>query len=415
MYRISTNLPNDNMQFYARTREYELNQIQNRIASQSRIQNLRDDPVSAAHATRHQSYLARLERYAENIEYAQTNYRVTEGYMREGVDILQRIREIGVQGANGTYSAEDRAYMANEVDQLLNELAEIANARNAEGRTIFSGSESRSQPFRIIRGNVEGVDGQRITNVQYTGDIGERNAEVMDGSTVPLNIPGNQVFWAENQQVYSSVNASAYQVPEDTSIFVDGVEVELNAGDNIYAVMSKINDSDAAVEARLDPVRDSLVLQTTAPHQLWLSDGQDGRVLRDLGVLVDREGGPPNNIAPSADVFGGSVFDMVISLRDNLYANDTIDTGGSALKGIDSALDNMLAKVGEIGARDTRLGFTLRRTEREMPEVTDHLSQEVDVDMTEALTELRMMEYTHQAAIGTAGRVLQTTLLNFLR
>ncbi len=408
-------MPNDNMQFFARNREYELNQIQNKIASQSRIQNLRDDPVSAAHATRHKSYLTRLERYTENIEYARTNYRVTEGYMREAVDVLQRIREIGVQGANGTYTAEDRAYMANEVDQLLNELAEVANARDAEGRTIFSGSESRSLPFRVVRGNVEGVDGRRITNVQYTGNIGERNAEVMDGATVPLNVPGNQVFWAENQQIYSSVNASAYQVPEDTSIFLDGVEVQLTGGDNINAVISKINDSDAAVEARLDPVRDSLVLQTTAPHQLWLSDGEDGRVLRDLGVLVDREGGPPDNIAPSADAFGGSVFDMVIALRDNLYADDTIDTGGSALKGIDSALDNMLAKVGEIGARDTRLGFTLRRTEREIPEVTDHLSQEVDIDVTEALTELRMMEYTHQAAIGTAGRVLQTTLLNFLR
>ena len=415
MYRISTNLPNDNMQFHARNREYELNQIQNKIASQRRIQNLRDDPVSAAHATRHQSYLTRLERYVDNIEYAQTNHRVTEGHMREAVDIMQRIRELGVQGANGTYSAEDRAYMANEMDQLLTELTEIANARNGEGQTIFSGSKSRSLPFRVIRGNVEGIEGQRITDVQYTGDIGERKAEVGDGNYVSLNFPGNQVFWAENQQVYSSVNASSYQVPEDAGIYIDGEEIQLSAGDNIYAVISKINDSKAAVQARLDPVRDSLVIETTSPHQLWMNDGQDGRVLRDLGILVDREGGPPDNVSPSADGFGGSVFDMVIAMRDNLYANDSIDTGGSALKGIDKALDNMLAKVGELGARDTRLGFTLRRTEREIPETTDHISQEVDIDVTEALTELRMMEYTHQAALGTAGRILQPTLLQFLR
>jgi len=408
-------MPNDNMQFFARQREYDLNQVQNKIASQQRIQNLRDDPISAAHATRHQSRLVRLERYVDNIEYAQTNYRVTEGYMRQAVDVLQRVRELAVQGANGTYSAEDKAYMANEVDQLLTELTELANARNGEGQTIFSGTKSRTQPFRVIRGNVEGVDGQRITDVQYIGDIDAREAEIADGTHIPLNIPGNQVFWAENQQVYSSVNASSYQVPEDTSIYIDGEEINLTAGDNVYAIISKINDSDAAVQARLDPVQQSLVVETTAPHQLWLSDGQDGRVLRDLGVLVDREAGPPENVAPTADRFGGSVFDMVISLRDNLYANDTIDTGGSALKGIDKAMDNMLGKLGELGARDTRLGFALRRTEREIPETTDHISQETDVDMTEALTELRMMEYTHQAAIGTAGRILQTSLLNFLR
>ena len=415
MYRISTNLPNDNMQFYARRREYDLNQVQNKIASQNRIQNLRDDPVSAAHATRFQSYQTRLERYVENIEYAQSNYRVTEGYMREAVDIMQRVREIGVQAANGSYSAEDRAYMANEVDQMLNELAELANARNGEGQTIFSGSKSRTQPFRIVRGNVEGADRQRITDVQYIGDIAERTAEVADGNRVSLNMPGNQVFWAENQQVYSGINASSYQVSEDTSIFVDGQEVRLSAGDNIYAVMSKINESDAAVEARLDPVQDSLVLETTQPHQLWLSDGEDGSVLSDLGVLNDRGGAPPNNVASAADQFGGSLFDMVISLRDNLYQNDQIDVGGSALKGIDSALDNLLTRVGELGARDTRLDFTLRRTEREIPEIADQLSQEVDIDVTEALTELRMMEYTHQAAIGTAGRILQRTLLDFLR
>ena len=56
MQRISTNMPNDDMQFHARMRESSLNRLQNQIASQSRIQNLRDDPTGAAHATRHASF-----------------------------------------------------------------------------------------------------------------------------------------------------------------------------------------------------------------------------------------------------------------------------------------------------------------------------------------------------------------------
>ena len=79
MYRISSNLTNDNAQYHMRMREHRMNHTQEQIASQSRIQNLRDAPLSAAHSTRYESYLTRLERYADNAQYAKDKHETAEG------------------------------------------------------------------------------------------------------------------------------------------------------------------------------------------------------------------------------------------------------------------------------------------------------------------------------------------------
>ncbi len=413
MQRISTNMPNDDMQYYARLRESRLNNVQNQIASQNRIQELRDDPAAAAHATRYASYLTRLQRYSDNIAYAQNRHRESEVYMQETVGILQKVRELALQGANGTYTLQDRRAMAAEVNQLLNQLVETANARGADGTMLFAGDRTQTTPFRAIEGRISGFDEPVVTQVNYLGTVHQNSTEVADGAYIPLNFPGNKVFWAENQQVFSSVDATGYVVQQDSVIRVDDTDVQLRAGDNIYSIISKINDAGVAVRAKLDAIQNSLVLETTSPHQLWLEEGE-GRVLRDLGVLSEISGRPPQNISSSARLFGGSMFDMLISLRDQLAAGDTLDIGGRGVAGVTAALDNVLGRLGTLGSLDERLQLAFERTENDLPIITARYSNEADVDMTEAITDLQMLQYTHRAALGAASRVIQPTLLDFL-
>ena len=415
MKRISTNMTNDDMQFHLRGREYRMNAIQNKMAAQTRILVPRDDPTAAAHSTRYRSVTHRLEQFIKNVDYAQSNHRITEGRVREGVDILHRVRELAVQGANGTFSKDDLASMGREVNELLNALVDIANARNGDGATIFSGDKSKSLPFRAVQGSVAGSGGQVITNVEYIGTIGENMAEISDGTYIKMNYPGNGVFWAENQQVYPVVDASAYQVAQDTSIFIDGVEIGLREGDTIHGIISRINDSSAPVRARLDPLRSSLVIETTTPHQVWLRDAPAGTVLQDLGILKDNTSPPPHNIHSTARTFGGSVFDMVIKLRDDMFRGDGQEISGRDLRGMDDAMNSMLATLGDIGSQGKRLEFTYARLHTEVNDMRSLNSMTTDLDMTEAITELKMLEYTHKAALGAAGRILQPTLLDFLR
>ena len=414
MQRISTNMPNDDMQYHLRAREWRMNELQSNIAEQTRIGNLRDDPVAAAHSTRYQSLIKRLDRYGSTVGTVQSDYRISEDYLRSANELVHRVRELAVQGANGTYSKEQKAMMGVEINQILNELVEIGNARSADGESLFAGDRTDSLPFRAILGNVPGADGQVITGVMYTGGMAHNQAEVSEGSFVPTGFAGNQVFWAEQSEIMADNDATAYVVQKDSSILIDGVEIGFKAGDNVHAIIARINDSAAAVKASMDPVGNSLVLQATAPHQLFLEDAADGSVLKDLGML-SASGDPPHNLAPDARTSGGSIFDMMIFLRDQLYNGETIDVGGAGLKGIDLGQSNLLSSIAEIGARYNRLDYVQSRLASEIPEIQSRNSREVDIDITQAITDLKMYEYTHKAALGAAGRILQPTLLDFLR
>jgi len=415
MKRISTNQSNFDTQYYMRLREWQMNQLNNKMSSQKRIQNLRDDPLAAAKSTRYKSEITRMKRYSKNVENMQGNLAVAEGYLRDGLNVLQRIRELAVQGANGVLDKSQMAYLGQEVNELLKEFVSIANSKKADGEMLFSGFKNSTQPFRVNTGNVPGAKGEVITSVDYIGDIGKNEGEISETAYTSANIPGNYAFWAENQQIYSNIDARNYRAQSNSAIRIDGVTININAGDNVYAIISKINDSSAPVKARLDPIKNSLALQTTFPHQTWLEDEGNGTVFEDLGVISSVNKNPPLNNDKTSRVFGGSIFDMMINLRDSLYKGNAEAVGSSGLAGIDKAINSLTSTIAEVGAKDARLEVTLKRLNTIIPDFVKMDSNETDLDLSKAITDLKMLEYTHQAALSTASRVLRPTLLDFLR
>lgn len=417
--RVSSNLMNDDMQFWTQRRERDMSSAETKMARQTRIENLRDDPLAAARAVRYDSANSRLERYEKNAAWAQDQYKVSEDYMRQSVDITQRLREIAVQGANGSYTKEDQKYMGQEVDQLLGELVNMANARSADGGYLFSGDKSRTQPFREITGSAPGATGEVLVGVQYLGAQNGPSAEVSEGDYMRLSQSGSDVFWAEKQQIVSSYDARDWRASQDATIVVDGKGIGIKAGDNVYAVAAKINDSGAAVKATIDPRSFSLSLETTTAHQLRLEDGpatpgKSGSTLKELGLLAPT-GLAPDNLAPSARVSGGSLFDVAIRLRDSLNKGDILETGGAAIAGVDAGLDNLNRRVAELGARSERLQTISTRLNREIPDMTKIASEETDLDLTKAITDYKMLEVAHKATLSFTGRLFPQTLLDFLR
>jgi flagellar hook-associated protein 3 FlgL len=407
-------MSNFDAQYHMMLREWKMNQLENKMGSQSKIKELRDDPLAASRSTRLQSDLFRIERFQKNIDMVKGSMSYTESRLTSYLEVLQRIRELSVQGANGIYSKDQMRDMAIEVNQLLEELVSIANSRNGLGNSIFSGFESHLEPFLVMRGRVDGSQGDFITALQYRGDIGKNMAEISKNTYVETNLPGNMVFWAENQHIYSNIDATTYQVQEDSTISMDGVAIQLKAGDNINAIIHRINEAPIAVRAKLDPVKDSLVLETTTPHEIWLEDVDNSKVLQDLGLIQAGKNSPPYNVAASADVFGGSIFDMVMTVRDSLYKGDS-DGVNRGIGGMDLSIESITSTLAEIGAIDTRLTKTAQRHDYELPEITRMNSEEVDLDLAQAITELKMLEYSHQAAMATSARILRPTLLDFLR
>jgi flagellar hook-associated protein 3 FlgL len=404
---------NNDMQYWLRRTEDSMASMQNKLSRQERLETPRDDPMAAARAVRYESFVGRLHRYEGNTLYAKDRAAIAEGYMRQSMDIMQRIRELAVTGATGTFTKEDTGAMAVEVDQLLSELVSLANARGPDGDFLFAGDKAKTEPFRAIQGYAEGSGAATTKAVDYQGGIGTPAAEISEATYLPLNLPGDSVFWAERQRVASRVDASDFRVMEQTGIVIDGQAIALRPGDTVHAIIARINDSGAAVKASLDPARNSLVLEATDAHRVRLEDAAGGSTLADLGILSGS--GVPSDYAADTRVSGGSLFDTVISLRDALNKGDHNDIGGRVLASLDAGMGNLGRRLAEAGAMVERLDATAMRLNREIPDVTKLLAAEKDLDMTQAITDFKMMEYAHTAALQMAGRVLPKTLLDFLR
>jgi flagellar hook-associated protein 3 FlgL len=415
MFRIATNMPNDDIQYRLRRQEEGLSNIQAKIAGQTKFNNLRDDPLATSHAVRYESYLTRLERFEKNVLYARDHFNQTDGYLRQANDILQRVREISVEGANGIYTPDDMKAMGIEINELLKELTSIANARGPDGTQLFSGDKAFTEPFRLIEGKINGGEETMIINVEYRGAGASRKTETGDGIYANLDLSGGEAFWAEKMQVFSSFDASAYRVTADSSFFVDGVEIPVRLGDDLAAISAKINDSAAPVSASIDPDTNSLILTGTNAHLIRLEDAQDSTVLQDLGLIIANADTGAPNWNPTARVAGGSVFDMVIQLRDALFQGDASFVGGRGIGGMDLALSNVQSRLVDIGSRAERAEMTWRRLNAEIPAVTTALGRESSLDFTTAAVDLGMMDFAHKATLQTASKIVPRTLLDFLR
>jgi flagellar hook-associated protein 3 FlgL len=371
--------------------------------------------MAAAHAVRYDSYLARLERYEKNTQNALGHYDHQDGYLREYNDILQRVRELAVQGANGTNGPEETRYMAIEVNELLKELTAIANKSGPDGKRLFAGDKAFTEPFRLVEGTVEGGGEPLVVAVEYRGAGANRRTEISDGSYTTLDIGGGEAFWAEKMNIISRFDGTNYRVNEGTSFFVDGVEINLNQGDTLHAIAAKINESGAPVKAYVDPETHGLALNGTDAHLIRLEDRQGSTVLQDLGLIRPTNDPYAPNWHETALVSGGSAFDMVIRLRDALYRHDQDFAGSQGLGGVDLALSNIAQRLTTEGSRRERTEMAWERINGEILAMNKNLGRELYIDYATAAQELAMMDFAHRAALQTTAKIIPPSLLDFLR
>ncbi|MBR1722981.1 MAG: flagellar hook-associated protein FlgL, partial [Treponema sp.] len=196
--RISSQLNNRNTQYNLRRQEIRRAKIDNQIGTQSRISSLRDDPIAAGHLVKYQSYLMRVNNFEKNAATLSDQFLYREGYMTNSLEIMQRVREIAVTGSNGVYSKDDMRNMAVEVNELLGELLQNANAVAPDGNSLFAGTNSNVRAFDVDMGAIEGSTVPVISAVHYNGSIGQNLVEVDENKFIAVESAGNRIFWAEN-------------------------------------------------------------------------------------------------------------------------------------------------------------------------------------------------------------------------
>jgi flagellin len=128
----SLNVTNDNL---ARNNE--------RLSSGLRINRAADDASGLAVSEKMRSQIRGLNQASTNAQNGISFIQTTEGYLQESQDILQRLRELAVQSANGIYTAEDRMQIQVEVSALIDEIDRIASHAQFNGLNLLTGRFAR--------------------------------------------------------------------------------------------------------------------------------------------------------------------------------------------------------------------------------------------------------------------------------
>ncbi len=422
MDRISNNYARNNFMQNVNRTEKAMEHINKQISSQKKLFLPEDDPVAVAETMFQRSKLNDISRYKRNVDFSKGRLDHTEGKIKEVNELLNRARELAVQGANGIYTREETEKMGAEINQILNQVVLISNSKY-KGESLFGGTNSGEEAFKITHGKVKNSSSlemawgeSAITKVEYQGDIGNRYAEVGRGEYLKVNITGNEAFWASNQTIVSGTPGTGYIAPNNQTIRIDGVEIEVKAGDNLRTVADKINQANINVRAEIDNTsgQNLFILKTTAPHQMNLEDLGGGTVLQDLGIVSSSVAKPPYNYSPSASVHGESIFDKLISLRDSMYNGNT-ERINAAIGGIDESMRNTLHNLAKVGSIQNRMTSVENRLEDQSVYANEVLSSLNGLDMAEAVTKLRNLEREHEAALMIGGRLLPKTLLDYLR
>jgi len=162
-------------------KQRELGRTELQVASGKRILRPSDDPSSAVRILDLNEAQKRLEQYQRNADMAVARLDQEETALIGIGDLLQRVRELAVQGANDTLNIDDRRAIAAEVRQHMDSFLQLANSQDANGEYLFAGFQSLTPALSH--------DG--MGNFSYQGDTGQRMLKIGDNREVAVGDPGS--------------------------------------------------------------------------------------------------------------------------------------------------------------------------------------------------------------------------------
>ncbi|MCL2244994.1 MAG: flagellin [Treponema sp.] len=121
-----------------------------KLSSGLRINRAGDDASGLAVSEKMRSQIRGLNQASANALNGISFIQTTEGYLQESQDILQRLRELSVQAANGIYTEEDRIYIQIEVSALVDEVDRIASHAQFNGMNVLTGRFGRPIGENVI-------------------------------------------------------------------------------------------------------------------------------------------------------------------------------------------------------------------------------------------------------------------------
>lgn len=223
-----------------------------KLSSGQRINRAGDDASGLAVSEKMRSQIRGLNQAERNIQNGVSFIQTTEGYLQETTDILQRIRELAVQSANGIYTDEDRMQIQVEVSQLISEVDRIASQAQFNGMNMLTGAfatDSASNRIMQLQIGANMDQNARVyigtMTAQALGLVGAQGSDESIAINTPesANVAIGSVDAALKAVSRQRADLGAYQ--NRFEMAANGVAI---AAENLQAAESRIRDTDMAAE-----------------------------------------------------------------------------------------------------------------------------------------------------------------------
>lgn len=228
---INTNVSALNSQRQLVKSGMDMTQAMERLSSGKRINNAADDAAGLAISNRMTSQIRGLNQAVRNANDGISMIQTAEGALDETTNILQRVRELAIQSANGIYNDENRATLDAEVQQLIAELDRISETTTFNGQPLLDGS-IKDVGLQVGGNANETIDISITAMNAKTLGLGSQAVDLLSSETVLANLDGtggNDI--REGDVLINGQSIGTFD--SDTDTFDDLVE---SINDNVLGV-----------------------------------------------------------------------------------------------------------------------------------------------------------------------------------
>ncbi len=410
-----------------------------RLSSGKKINSAADDAAGLAISTKMKAQIRGLDMAYKNSQDATSLIQTAEGSLSEINNMVQRIRELTVQASTDTNTggtASDRSKMADEIDQLLEEITNMA------GRTEFNTKVLATGKYTLGSNLIKYSDGSKITaatgvknvNVEdftlYAAD-GSESGYVKGGKAVSFDNGDNyyikKITNTGDETIEKISAANLYKlVDSDTTKnteLKDKLTVSVLSADDLktskqgvlyfetskgqkYALKNDLALADAAADLTDEAMKTAIIDKSALTFQIGANNKSDDASKTRQSITLNISSVTADELFQKVTKEGVKNAQAVISdvVRSE---NSTADDIAAVLDAIDAGLDVVTSQVSKLGAVQNRLEYTANNLQVSSENLSQANSRIEDADMAKEMTNLTAANVINQAAVSMLAQANQ--------
>jgi flagellin len=388
---INTNVASLNAQRNLNASQLSQSVSLQRLSSGLRINGAKDDAAGLAVSQRMSSQIKSLNQAARNANDGISMLQTAEGAMGEMQNMLQRMKELGTQAANGTIGDTERGFIATEVGQLQAEIDGIGNRTEFNGQKLLTGAlSSQLDPTGTVNAGFA-AGAAAVTSLDVS------RAQAGKTFTFAAYTAGDNALTLSDGVVSQTVSLAAIAANGSTTLNFDQIGVSLNlasvAGETADNIGGGIDTETIKTLAGSGGISLQIGSGTTVNDKINLSFG-DVR------------------IASSASLAG-----LKTALTNFTSGTATQAEATALMSAVDGALDFFSTQRATIGAVQNRLETTVSNVQTTSENLSASRSRIQDADYaseTASLTRANILQQAGTAMLAQAN-ALPNNVMALLR